>query len=145
MPQPHSIKPKVVIVTAQVRKVRRSLKVYRQTKDVRGLLGVLEVCIRNNFAGTENPRLYSETFIGTKDSIEGTLASSFPLSSTVYGKIACKAYVKEVEEALAFIRTTPELGDEEKRRLYRSANRSFGSSALCFSGGAAFGFCKSIA
>ena len=45
---------------------------YRQNKDVRGLLGVLEVCIRDNFAGTENPRLYSEAFIGTKDSIEGT-------------------------------------------------------------------------
>ncbi|KAF8339047.1 acyl transferase/acyl hydrolase/lysophospholipase [Cantharellus anzutake] len=103
-----------------VRKVRRSLRTYRQNNDVRALMGVLEVCLRDNFAGAENPRLYSETFIGTKDAIE--------------------AYIKEVEDALAFVRSTRELSDEEKRRFFRNACRSFGSSALCFSGGGAFGF-----
>lgn len=32
----------------------------REKNDVRGVLGVLEVCVRGNFAGTESARLYSE-------------------------------------------------------------------------------------
>jgi len=55
-----------------VRKVLRSLRTLRAKNDVRGLLGVLETCIRTNFAGVESSRLYSETFYGTKDLIEGT-------------------------------------------------------------------------
>lgn len=61
----------------QVRKVRRSLKSLREQNDVRGVLGVLEVCVRHNFAGTESARLYSETFYGTKDSIEGMISQHF--------------------------------------------------------------------
>jgi hypothetical protein len=40
--------------------VRRSLRTMREKNDVRGVLGVLEVCVRGNFAGTESARLYSE-------------------------------------------------------------------------------------
>ena len=36
--------------------VRRSLKALREKKDARGLLGVLETCIRTNFAGVESAR-----------------------------------------------------------------------------------------
>lgn len=43
-----------------VRKVRRSLVHLRKINDVRGLMGVLEICLRNNFAGTEGMRIYSE-------------------------------------------------------------------------------------
>ena len=43
-----------------VRKVRRSLKSLREKNDARGCLGVLETCIRPNFAGVESARLYSE-------------------------------------------------------------------------------------
>lgn len=32
---------------------------------------LLEVCLRDNFAGTQSARLYAETFYGTKDAIEG--------------------------------------------------------------------------
>lgn len=39
-----------------VRKVRRSLKALREKNDVRGVLGVLETCIRTNFAAVESPR-----------------------------------------------------------------------------------------
>ncbi|KAG8678183.1 hypothetical protein FRC08_017996, partial [Ceratobasidium sp. 394] len=53
-----------------VKKVHRSLKSLRQKDDARGVLGVLEVCIRANFAGVESTRLYSETFLGTKSLIE---------------------------------------------------------------------------
>ena len=39
-----------------VRKVRRSLKTLREKNDVRGCLGVLETCMRSNFAAVESPR-----------------------------------------------------------------------------------------
>ena len=45
---------------ALVHKVRRSLRSLREKDDARGVLGVLETCIRANFAGTESSRLYSE-------------------------------------------------------------------------------------
>lgn len=54
-----------------VRKVRRSLRQLRASNDARGLLELLEVCLRDNFAGTQSARLYAETFHGTKDAIEG--------------------------------------------------------------------------
>lgn len=40
-----------------VRKVLKSLRILRKNKDVRGVLGVLETCIRTNFAGVESARL----------------------------------------------------------------------------------------
>ncbi|QRV87641.1 patatin-like phospholipase protein [Ceratobasidium sp. AG-Ba] len=103
-----------------VKKVHRSLKSLRQKDDARGVLGVLEVCIRANFAGVESTRLYSETFLGTKTLVEN--------------------FVTEVTHALAYIRTTTQLSPEEKRRFFRSANKNLGASALCLSGGASFGY-----
>ncbi|OBZ70198.1 hypothetical protein A0H81_10038 [Grifola frondosa] len=103
-----------------VRKVKRSLKILREKNDARGLLGVLETCIRNNFAGVESARLYSETFYGTKELIE--------------------AYVTEEEKALEFIRETPDISNDEKKRFFKSANTNLGTSALCLSGGASFGY-----
>ncbi|KAL0949527.1 hypothetical protein HGRIS_009578 [Hohenbuehelia grisea] len=107
-----------------VRKVKRSLQSLRAKKDVRGVLGVLETCMRNNFAGVESARLYSETFFGTKDLIE--------------------SYFDEQEKALEFIRESPELSVDEKKRFFKSANTNLGEflciSALCLSGGASFGY-----
>ncbi|KAJ3555830.1 hypothetical protein NM688_g2363 [Phlebia brevispora] len=103
-----------------VRRVLRTLRSMRAKNDVRGVLGVLETCIRTNFAGTESPRLYSETFYGTKDLIE--------------------AYVGEQEKALEFIRDSPDLTNEEKKRFFKNVNTNLGTSALCLSGGATFGY-----
>ncbi|KAI0638196.1 patatin-domain-containing protein [Trametes polyzona] len=103
-----------------VRKVRRSLKACREKNDARGVLGVLETCIRTNFAGVESARLYSETYYGTKVLIE--------------------AYIDEVEKALEYIRETPDISNEEKKRFFKSANTNLGTSALCLSGGASFGY-----
>ncbi|KAI0832430.1 patatin-domain-containing protein [Trametes gibbosa] len=103
-----------------VRKVRRSLKASREKNDARGVLGVLETCIRTNFAGVESARLYSETYYGTKVLIE--------------------AYIDEVEKALEYIRETPDISNEEKKRFFKSANTNLGTSALCLSGGASFGY-----
>jgi hypothetical protein len=53
------------------RQVRRSLRNMRERNDVRGIVGILETCIRANFAGIESSRIYSETYFGTKDGVEG--------------------------------------------------------------------------
>ncbi|KAG8690629.1 hypothetical protein FRC11_010298, partial [Ceratobasidium sp. 423] len=98
-----------------VKKVYRSLRSFRAKDDARGVLGVLEVCIRANFAGIESTRIYS-----TKNLIE--------------------SYLDEVTAALAYIRETSQLSPEEKRRFFRSANKNLGASALCLSGGASFGY-----
>jgi hypothetical protein len=103
-----------------LRKVNRSLKILREKKDVRGVLGVLETCIRTNFVGVESPRLYSETFLGTKDLIE--------------------SYHTELQSALQFVRESSELSTEEKRRFFKNASTNLGTSALCLSGGASFGY-----
>lgn len=103
-----------------VRKVKKSLTTLREKNDARGCLGVLETCIRSNFAGVESARLYSETFLGTKDLIE--------------------SYFEELEHALEFIRITPDLSIDEKKRFFKSANTNLGVSALCLSGGASFGY-----
>ncbi len=51
--------------------VRRNLAEQRSKGEVRAVMGVLEICLRSNFAGTESTRIYSETFYGTKRLIEG--------------------------------------------------------------------------
>ena len=53
-----------------VKKVISSLKYNKQINDIQGLINVLEICVKNNFAGTESTRLYSETFYGSKSLIE---------------------------------------------------------------------------
>ncbi|KIK68128.1 hypothetical protein GYMLUDRAFT_36963 [Collybiopsis luxurians FD-317 M1] len=103
-----------------VRKVKRSLRTLRERKDARGLMGVLETCIRANFAGVESPRLYSETYFGTKDLIE--------------------SYYDEQEKALEFLRESRDITLDEKKRFFKSANTNYGISALCLSGGASFGY-----
>lgn len=103
-----------------IRKVNRSLRILREKKDVRGVLGVLETCVRNNFAGVESSRLYSETFFGSKALIE--------------------SYYNEQERALQFVRESGELSNEEKKRFFKSASTNLGTSALCLSGGASFGY-----
>ncbi|KAJ7228603.1 acyl transferase/acyl hydrolase/lysophospholipase [Mycena pura] len=105
------------------RRVHRSLKTLREKNDVRGCLGILETCMRPNFAAVESPRViqaFLQTFLGTKDLIE--------------------AYYEEQERALELIRESPELTIDEKKRFFRAANTNLGNSALCLSGGASFGY-----
>lgn len=53
------------------------------------------------------------------------------------------AYHNELESALQFIRESLELSAEEKKRFFKNASTNLGTSALCLSGGASFGYCKS--
>ena len=52
------------------------------------------------------------------------------------------AYFEEQGKALEYIRTSPDLSSDEKRRFFKSSNTNLGSSALCLSGGGSFGYCK---
>ncbi|WOO77576.1 Patatin-like phospholipase domain-containing protein [Vanrija pseudolonga] len=103
-----------------VRRVRHTLARFRTNKDTRGLMDALAVCVRPNFAGTESVKMYSETFFGTKRVIE--------------------AHVNEVAESLDFVRRATDVSLEEKRAFFRAINNNYGSSALCLSGGASFGY-----
>ncbi|UZJ52790.1 hypothetical protein CBS101457_002110 [Exobasidium rhododendri] len=103
-----------------VKKVANSLRQMREKEDADGVMGVLELCLRNNFAGTENFRLYSETFFGTKYLIE--------------------SYLSEVEEALEYVRQTERVSPQKKRSFYRGVQKNMGRSALCLSGGGSFGY-----
>ena len=63
-----------------------------------------------------------QTFYGTKDLIED--------------------YINEEVKALEFVRESPDLSNEEKRRFFKGVNTNLGTSALCLSGGASFGYCE---
>ncbi|KAF2155948.1 patatin-domain-containing protein [Myriangium duriaei CBS 260.36] len=89
----------------------------RAIDDLRGLA---EACIKNNFAGYENPRLYSETYYGTKNLVQ--------------------AYVDEAAAALDTLFTSPKLSLEDKRSLAKHLSTNFGRTALCLSGGATFAY-----
>ena len=55
--------------------------------------------------------------------------------------ICHEGYITEVEKALIYVRETPILSEQEKRRFFKSANLNLGVTALCLSGGAGFGYC----
>lgn len=52
------------------------------------------------------------------------------------------AFYDEQIQALQFVRDCDELSLEEKRHFFKSANTNLGTSALCLSGGAGFGYCR---
>jgi len=84
------------------------------------LHGLVEACVKNNFAGSENPRLYSETYYGTKNLVQ--------------------AYVDEAEASLTLLLRTKQLSSETKRTLFKHLHTNFGRTALCLSGGATFAY-----
>lgn len=53
-------------------------------------------------------------------------------------------YVAEVQSGLEFVRKSTDISNEEKRRFFRAANKNYGSSALCLSGGASFGYYQCV-
>jgi predicted acylesterase/phospholipase RssA len=84
------------------------------------LRGLVEASVKNNFVGFENPRLYSETYYGTKDLVQ--------------------AFVDEVEASLTLLLRTDRLEAESKRTLFKHLHTNFGRTALCLSGGATFAY-----
>ncbi|KAI9675111.1 MAG: hypothetical protein M1817_001519 [Caeruleum heppii] len=76
--------------------------------------------IKNNFVGIENPRLYSQTYYGTKYHVQ--------------------SFVDEAEKSLKFLLSTKQLSQDEKRSLFKHLHTNFGRTALCLSGGACFAY-----
>ncbi len=115
-----------------VRKVKEQLKASRTRaglgekggEDISGelqnLRSLVEACVKNNFVGVENPRLYSETYYGTKH-----LAQEF---------------IDELHQSLSYLLSTPALSHNEKYILARHLHTQFGRTAFCLSGGATFSY-----
>ncbi|KAF2643493.1 FabD/lysophospholipase-like protein [Massarina eburnea CBS 473.64] len=87
---------------------------------VEELRALVEACMKNNFVGFENPRLYSETYYGTKDLVQ--------------------QFIDEAEKSLSFLLRTTQLDSESKRALFKHLSSNFGRTALCLSGGATFAY-----
>lgn len=101
-----------------VKKAKEQLRAERQTiqraqpdhADAREaanrLRGVVEACVKNNFVGVENPRLYSETYHGTK-----RLAQEF---------------VDELHASLTCLLQSSILSNSEKFSLAKHLHTNFG-------------------
>ncbi|GAA6064627.1 hypothetical protein JCM10212_006072, partial [Sporobolomyces blumeae] len=105
-----------------VRRVVRALRDLRERQDAEGVCAVLHAVLKSNFAGTESFRLYSECYYGTKDLVQ--------------------EFVDEVTRSLVYVRSLPPsiLPLSDKLDFFRSSAKNLGSSALCLSGGASFGY-----
>lgn len=90
------------------------------TRAVDDLRALVEACIKNNFVGFENPRLYSETYYGTKDLVQ--------------------RFVDEADASMRFLLHTAQLDPDTKRALFKHLGSNFGRTALCLSGGATFAY-----
>ncbi|KAI0448115.1 lipase [Xylaria telfairii] len=116
-------------VYEQVRKRRRAAEKEEKEQQVsesgakqavESLKAITEACVRNNFVGVENPRLYSQTYYGTKNLVQH--------------------FIDEVEKSTRFLITSQQLPLDEKRALFKRMHANYGRTALCLSGGASFAY-----
>lgn len=84
------------------------------------LRALLEACVKNNFAGVENPRMYSEAYSGTKDLVQ--------------------EYIDEVYTCIELLRDCRHIDKEAKYQHFKHLDTNFGRTALCLSGGATFAY-----
>ncbi|KAI8328819.1 acyl transferase/acyl hydrolase/lysophospholipase [Chlamydoabsidia padenii] len=106
-----------------VQKVIGHLQMYREKNDPESanhLKDVLYACLKQNFAGIENAKLYSNTYLGTKYLID--------------------EYVDEVTKSIDVLANSPHVNDDDKRLAFRLYSKNYGRSAFCLSGGAGFGY-----
>lgn len=81
---------------------------------------LLEGSVKNNFVGTENSRMYSESYYGTKNLVQ--------------------SYVDEVELSLAAISDSSFTTSLDKGNLFKHLYANYGRTALCLSGGGTFAY-----
>ena len=84
------------------------------------LKSLLENCIKNNFVGVENPRLYSETYYGTKELVQD--------------------FIDKVEQSLKTILNSTQITEADKTVFFKHLELNYGRTALCLSGGATFAY-----
>ncbi|KAK8049275.1 patatin-like phospholipase domain-containing protein [Apiospora phragmitis] len=89
-------------------------------KPIEELRVMIEACVKSNFVGVENPRLYSETYFGTKNLVQN--------------------FVDEVEKSTRLLVKTTQIPLEQKRTLFKHLHANYGRTALCLSGGATFAY-----
>lgn len=90
------------------------------SSSVGDLKALLESCIKNNFVGVENSRLYSETHIGTKYLVQ--------------------RFIDEVAQSVQMVLDNQDLPAKEKTDFFRYLELNYGRTALCLSGGATFAY-----
>ncbi|KAI8331678.1 acyl transferase/acyl hydrolase/lysophospholipase [Chlamydoabsidia padenii] len=106
-----------------IQKVIKHLGLYRGRNDPESsnnLKDVLYACLKQNFAGIENAKLYSNTYLGTKYLID--------------------EYVEEVTKSIETLVNSDHVSMEDKRLAFRLYSKNYGRSAFCLSGGAGFGY-----
>ncbi|KAF3210631.1 hypothetical protein TWF106_010509 [Orbilia oligospora] len=96
------------------------LRAKRDDDAIEGLAALVRACVKNDFAGIENPRLYSQTYYGTK--------------------ILLQDYYDELERCLRVLVDSDQLTSVEKRKLFKHLSKNLGRTALCLSGGACFAY-----
>lgn len=101
-----------------LRRTINNLRKLRHAKKYEDLMVVLQTCVKSNFAGTENPLLYSHCYYGTKNLIE--------------------KYNYEVVKSITLIIDSEEINIREKRIFFKIINKNFGRTCLVLSGGASF-------
>ena len=79
------------------------------------LKAVVEACVKNNFVGVENPRLYSETYYGTKH--------------------LTQEFIDELQASLAYLLHSSSLCKAEKFSLARQLHTNLGRTGMSFYNG----------
>lgn len=92
----------------------------KPSKSIEELKGLVEACVKNNFVGVENARLYGQTYYGTKNLVQ--------------------QFIDEVERGVKILVDTKQIPMEEKRTLFKRLHTNYGRTALCLSGGASFAY-----
>ncbi|KAL1840101.1 hypothetical protein VTJ49DRAFT_796 [Mycothermus thermophilus] len=114
---------------AKLQKVRQSAERWKDRgangedegqNAVEELRRLVEWCVKDNFSGVEDPRLYSQTHYGTKNLVEN--------------------FLDELERCLKFLIETKQLTKSEKRAMFKGICANYGRTALCLSGGATFAY-----
>ncbi|KAG0173391.1 hypothetical protein DFQ28_010431 [Apophysomyces sp. BC1034] len=106
-----------------IQKVITHLRMYRESddpEDALNLKDVLYACLKQNFAGIENAKLYSNSYLGTKKLVED--------------------YVNEVTRSIEALAESPHIPAEDKRLAFKLYSKNYGRTAFCLSGGAGFGY-----
>lgn len=115
-------------VTEQLSELKSKIEIQHSKDDdsetsdnsIQDLKILLESCIKNNFVGVENPRLYSETYLGTKDLVQ--------------------LFIDLTEKGLKLVLASPKISQAEKFSFFKHLELNYGRTALCLSGGATFAY-----
>ena len=101
---------------------------------------LIEASVKNNFVGVENPRLYSQTYYGTKNLVQNFIDERKMIIRGHEGMIHFTNLWFLEEKSLKFLSRTKWLTREKKRSMFKHITANYGRTALCLSGGASFAY-----